>query len=129
MYKSPIEMIMGQIRTQQEDHVFKAVQEVGITVDKEELLKALKYDRDQYNKGYHDALVARSMLAEDIKEGVAREIFAEIERIIGDKYNHYVFGNNDLDSIEQDAIINFSDTLSACFDELKRKYTGGDNDG
>ncbi len=54
---------------------------------------------------------------------VAREIFGEIERVIGKKYNHYVFGNNDLDSIEQDAIINFSDDLADCFAALKKKYT------
>lgn len=54
---------------------------------------------------------------------VAREIFEEIEKIIDEKYNHYVFGNNDLDSIEQDAIINFSDSISECFTQLKNKYT------
>lgn len=27
----------------------------GVNVDKEELLKALKYDREQYEKGYRDA--------------------------------------------------------------------------
>lgn len=56
---------------------------------------------------------------------LAREIFAEIKKTIGEKYNHYVFGNNDLDSLEQDAIINFSDTLSDCFADLEKKYTEG----
>ena len=32
------------------------VQQYGIVVDKEELLKALQYDREQYAKGYNDAL-------------------------------------------------------------------------
>ena len=113
MYNSPIDVITRQLRTQQEDHVFKAVQEVGITVDKEELLKALKYDRDQYNNGYHngyhDALVARSMLAEDIKESVAREIFEEIDRMI--------FGT----VIPNECAIISTAQLA----ELKKKYTEG----
>lgn len=34
--------------------ILKAVQNVGIDVDKSELLRALKYDRNQYEKGYED---------------------------------------------------------------------------
>lgn len=78
--------------------------------------EARRYERYYFNHEY-DKLIAEA------KTEVAREIFAEIERVIGNKYNHYVFGNNDLDSIEQDAIINFSDTLSDEFSELKKKYT------
>lgn len=35
-----------------EDGVMKAIAEVGVDVDKEELIRALKYDRQQYQKGY-----------------------------------------------------------------------------
>ena len=40
----------------QEDEkmVMKAIREVGVNVDKEELIKALQYDRNQYTKGYED---------------------------------------------------------------------------
>lgn len=54
-YKSPIEIIQGEMEMRFEGEVMKAVQNVGINVNKDELLKALAYDRDQYNKGYHDA--------------------------------------------------------------------------
>ena len=58
MYVSPIEKIYGEIQTQmaQEDEnmVMKAIRKVGINVDKEELIKALQYDRNQYTKGYKD---------------------------------------------------------------------------
>ena len=58
MYESPIEKIYGELQTQieQEDEniVMKAVRDVGITVDKEELINALQYDRKQYTKGYSD---------------------------------------------------------------------------
>ena len=60
MYKSPIEIIMKEVRQKMdedfENAVFKAVRKVGINVDKEELLKALIYDRGQYDKGYEDAM-------------------------------------------------------------------------
>ena len=54
MYKSPIELIMGQIETQTENYICKAIRNVGVNVDKDELLKALQYDRNQYQKGYND---------------------------------------------------------------------------
>lgn len=56
MYKSPIDIILGEFELKFEDGICKAVREVGIVVDKDELLRALKYDRDQYDKGYKDAL-------------------------------------------------------------------------
>lgn len=54
MYKSPIEVMYTQMRTNMENKIFKAVQDVGINVDKTELVKALEYDRNQYQKGYED---------------------------------------------------------------------------
>ena len=53
-YQSPIDLIMGQMNLSLEGEICKAVQNVGVYVDKEELLKALKYDRRQYQKGYKD---------------------------------------------------------------------------
>lgn len=58
MYESPIEIIYGEIETQLEGEVLKATQRVGVNVNKEELLKALQYDREQYLKGYEDGLNA-----------------------------------------------------------------------
>ena len=37
-------------------YVLHVISETGITVDRDELIKALRYDRDQYNKGYHDGM-------------------------------------------------------------------------
>lgn len=53
-YQSPIEMVQDEMEMKVEGEVMKAVQNVGINVNKDELLKALAYDRDQYNKGYND---------------------------------------------------------------------------
>ena len=130
MYTSPIEMIAKEIRTIQEEAVYKAVQEVGIIVDKQELLRALKYDRDQYNRGYHDGFIAASMLAEDIKEGVAREIFEEIENTLNQWIElYYTITVSTFDSIEQAKARSSESVLRAFRDylaELKKKYTEGE---
>ena len=58
MYKSPIEIlttdIYTQIMKQEEQEIYKAVVNTGVVVDKEELLRALKYDRMQYSAGFRD---------------------------------------------------------------------------
>lgn len=53
-YQSPIEAFYSDIEYRFEDAVFKAIQKVDIKVDRNELIKALKYDRAQYDKGYAD---------------------------------------------------------------------------
>lgn len=84
---------------------------------------------EQLRNSPSEHITIKNFYENEIRSEVAREIFEDIERDIDEKYNHYVFGNNDLDSIEQDAIINFSDSLTDCFLELKKKYTEIDNDG
>lgn len=61
MYESPIsiaEMTDDIIKKQNEqfenDLMFQLRASYHIDVDKDELIKALQYDRDQYNKGYQD---------------------------------------------------------------------------
>lgn len=54
-YKSPIEIIHGELETKIENDIMTAVQRYGINVNKEELIKALEYDRKQYEQGYEDA--------------------------------------------------------------------------
>ena len=77
-YKSPISIIQKGITTQIEDDVCKAVWEYGIVVDKEELIKALRYDREQYEKGYADGCIGGKTA---LKAEVAREIFEELDGI------------------------------------------------
>lgn len=54
MYEAAITLFESQVRIEQENNIFNAVKEIGVDVDKEELIKALKYDREQYAKGYKD---------------------------------------------------------------------------
>lgn len=53
-YQSPIEVFQTQMQNQIVGEIYKAVMKVGVNVDKDELLKALQYDREQYQKGYND---------------------------------------------------------------------------
>lgn len=54
-YESPIQTILSDMRLEYEENVVRVVQDVGFDVNKEELAKALSYDRGQYEKGYADA--------------------------------------------------------------------------
>ena len=70
MYKSPIEIITRNIQTQIDDEIYRAVQNVGINVDREELLKALEYDRGQYEKGFDDGFAqALEIALQDAEAG------------------------------------------------------------
>lgn len=63
MYESPIEVIFGEIQNKVSEDleglVYQAIQNVHVNVDKEELIKALNYDREQYEKGYRDGYRAK----------------------------------------------------------------------
>lgn len=69
MYESPITKYMSDIQSeiqkQEEEQLMITVnQAIGFDVDKNELIKALQYDRAQYEKGYKNAL-------EDVSELIA----------------------------------------------------------
>lgn len=72
MYNSPIEIITTeitrQINKQIDEAVCQAVQSIGVNVNKEELIKALIYDRDQYDKGYADGFKAGMTGTEELLE-------------------------------------------------------------
>lgn len=53
-WHSPIEAIYHDVEYEFENDVLKAIQKVDIVVDRDELVKALNYDRGQYEKGYAD---------------------------------------------------------------------------
>lgn len=76
MYESPINFIFDdiqmQIVRQQENEAYMAVQKCGVDVDKEELKRALQYDREQYEKGYEDAV-------RQLKEDIIKELMIQRE--------------------------------------------------
>lgn len=108
MYKAPIEILSAkraEYKLDTEKMVIEAVFETGINVDKDELIRALQYDRDQYDKGYADG-----------KAEAAREIITEIADFIwrgeSEKMN-FPFDNR---------YYNKQEFIS----ELKKKYTEGE---
>jgi hypothetical protein len=60
MYRSPVEAlvtdIQHQIDKEMDEEIYKAVVSVGINVDKDELIRALAYDRHRYAKGHFDGV-------------------------------------------------------------------------
>lgn len=60
MYESPITVctklddILEEVHKKTEDYVYNYIFKIGVDVNKEELEKALRYDRHQYSKGYKD---------------------------------------------------------------------------
>ena len=55
-YESPIMMVTkhlaSEIAKKTDDTIWEAVVKTEVVVNKEELVKALKYDRERYEKGY-----------------------------------------------------------------------------
>lgn len=66
-YKSPIDVLMKEAQLNYENGIYNAIQEYEIKVDKEELIKALNYDREMYKKGYNDAVHEMMNILNDMK--------------------------------------------------------------
>lgn len=75
MYNPPIGLTLGDLEFQTlrglrdatERTILQAVQQVEVTVDRDELIAALKYDRDQYAKGYRDGSMSNLVTAKWIE--------------------------------------------------------------
>lgn len=61
MYQNPIEMVVRNVSEQvtedfenslKQTVMYKVNKEYNINVDEKELIRALQYDRQQYNQGY-----------------------------------------------------------------------------
>lgn len=86
-------------------------------------LKAELLRRDFYPAIVKSALETMPP-ADVVPRAMIAEIFGEIEKVIGEQYENYVFDNLDIEGAEQDAIIAFVDAMKRHFADLKRKYTG-----
>lgn len=94
MYESPItrfaEDIMTDIVEREEGYLVESVHRVGFDIDKEELEKALRYDRDQYEKGFNDGRLAASPRWIPVK---TRPMDEEEKRYWEEHYD-YTFGED-----------------------------------
>jgi len=75
-YESPIGLMVEDIENKIIGEVVKCTQNMRIYVNRTELLKALAYDRGQYDKGYRDGFASGK------EEGYA-EALEKIRQIIG----------------------------------------------
>ena len=58
-----------------------------------------------------------------------KKVIDEIEKIIDKHYNKAIFGSNDYDDLEKEAITNFSDAISLDIERLKENHLAeGENE-
>ena len=95
-WKSPIDLQMFEesfatkILEDQTGCVIETCVKMGVNVDKDELIKALSYDRDQYEKGYSDGRMARDdeiVRCKDCKWFVDEGMYCENNFI--PQFNHF----------------------------------------
>lgn len=101
MYECPVKFNFGdiqmQIVKQQENEVYMAVQKCGVDVDKEELKRVLKYDREQYEKGYEDAV-------REVKEDLIKKLMTQREWYLN-LYSEFLDGEDYRSSLLLEKII------------------------
>ena len=68
-YQSPISVFWDDMQIKFENDVYEAVQKCNIDVDRDELIKALRYDRQQYEKGKADAVRHGWWIFEEYPDG------------------------------------------------------------
>ena len=91
IFKQAEENYQKQLNNKLEEQLMCEVNyQVGYSVDKEELIKALNYDREQYDKGYRD--------------GVKETFIAELENI-KTELNDKSFAYSLTDNFENDIVI------------------------
>ncbi len=84
MYESPITVytqlndVLEEVHKKQEEYVYNYLFEIGVNVDKEELIKALRYDRCQYEKGYRDGINKFAEIFKQETRGLMGENFIDM---------------------------------------------------
>lgn len=102
-WESPISMaysfddISKKLAEEVDEKVYKAVCDVVVNVDKEELLKALRYDRNQYDKGYWDGRMYKPPVVTNA-DRIRAMTDEELSTWLGDMLGVYPFGPNQWDS-------------------------------
>lgn len=101
MYDSPIhvdftEPVIEKLKDEADEYILRACQKMVVSVDKDELIKALQYDRDQYLRGFTDGCLfvppaktkgdqIRQMSDEELAEFISGKA-----RTFGEEYEGYM---------------------------------------
>lgn len=75
-YKSPVQVIVDEMNTRLEGQILEEIQSVGVYVNKEELIKAMNYDREQYSKGFENGY---NKAIDDFSRELSDKIMSEID--------------------------------------------------
>ena len=102
MYEPPIAIIRQELHTtiseKRDDHILATIKEkLGCEVNKEELIKALAYDRNQYEKGFRDGMgympspITRGDLIRRMTdEELANEIYGWVSMYMPSQLRNYL---------------------------------------
>jgi hypothetical protein len=89
-WESPVTItqeIAQKIASDTDDYIMSAILETGVVVNKEELIKAMNYDRDQYKKGYCDGFntaVEMTWTSAELLEEHISELNEILKKLKGD---------------------------------------------
>lgn len=91
-YESPVQVFSNYVEdlvTQKENYIAMQVSEqMHVQVDREELVKALAYERDQYNEGYRNGFLegykkgieqGKDIVIEELKRGIEARFKRELD--------------------------------------------------
>ena len=93
MYECPITKYISDIQEQIDEQIEEQLmigikRSIGFDINKDELIKALKYDREQYSKGYKDGKIEMLEKVKQVREENQGELFIMAE-------TRYMKGFND----------------------------------
>lgn len=90
-YESPVQIYLSQMQGQLEEGIYNTVRSYGIDVDKDELIKALINDRQQYVKGFRDGVKKFAEMLKSIEGLEENELFHNvIDNIIEELEGGYI---------------------------------------
>lgn len=96
MYESPVHLILQDVESQIDQEIertiINVVRKFDVSVDEGEIIKALRYDRDQYAKGYKDGI-------NDTLDKLRKEIEViafDSQEIDGEHESFMIVGLNDI---------------------------------
>ena len=89
-------------------------------------LAGLALEIIENDKGKINKLLYENQMLSRHETDLIKELAKRTNEMITKIYNKHIFGNNDLEAEEKDAIINFSDDVVIGFDNLVKEMMGDD---